>query len=150
MDAHMTAKKPAGFALSNPVPQTKWEAQREKERIRAEDAAKLQAQATIETAAKTEAPSAQPETVTEAKAPEAVIQQAQAAHVNEPAHDGDTLTLGQINSLIAPLKVDAAGLERLGFTPSKTVKAAKHYQASSIPAMVQAMLTHLQGVLATA
>ena len=23
--------KPAGFALSNPVPQTKWEAQREKE-----------------------------------------------------------------------------------------------------------------------
>ena len=25
-------KKPAGFALSNPVPQTKWEAQREKER----------------------------------------------------------------------------------------------------------------------
>ena len=34
--------------------------------------------------------------------------------------------------------------------PSKTVKAAKHYQASSIPAMVQAMLTHLQGTLATA
>lgn len=34
MDAHMTAqKKPAGFALANPVPQTKWEAQREKERI---------------------------------------------------------------------------------------------------------------------
>ena len=25
--------KPAGFALSNPVPQTKWEAQCEKERI---------------------------------------------------------------------------------------------------------------------
>ncbi len=25
--------KPAGFALSNPVPQTKWEVQREKERI---------------------------------------------------------------------------------------------------------------------
>lgn len=34
MDAHMTKpKKPAGFALSNPVPQTKWEAQRAKERI---------------------------------------------------------------------------------------------------------------------
>ena len=99
------------------------------ERIRAEEAANLQAQAAIEAAAKTEA---------------------QAAHVNEPAHDGDTLTLGQINSLIAPLKVDAAGLEQLGFMPSKTVKAAKHYRASSIPAMVQAMLTHLQGVLATA
>ena len=57
---------------------------------------------------------------------------------------------GDRPTLIAPLKVDAAGLEQLGFMPSKTVKAAKHYQASSIPAMVQAMLTHLQGVLATA
>lgn len=122
----------------------------ERERIRAEEAAKLQAQAAIEAAAKTEAPSASPEPVAEAKATETVIQQAQAAHVNEPSHDGDTLTLGQINALIAPLKVDAAGLEQLGFMPSKTVKAAKHYQASSIPAMVQAMLTHLQGVLATA
>ena len=122
----------------------------ERERIRAEEAAKLQAQAAIEAVAKTEAPSASPEPVAEAKATETVIQQAQAAHVNEPSHDGDTLTLGQINALIAPLKVDAAGLEQLGFMPSKTVKAAKHYQASSIPAMVQAMLTHLQGVLATA
>ena len=85
-----------------------------------------------------------------ALAPASAIQQAQAAHVHESSHDGDTLTLGQINALSAPLKVDAAGLEQLGFMPSKTVKAAKHYQASSIPAMVQAMLTHLQGVLATA
>ena len=122
----------------------------ERERIRAEEAAKLQAQAAIEAVAKTEAPRASPETVAEAKAPETVIQQAQAAHVNETANGDDTLTLGQINSLIAPLKVDAAGLEQLGFTPAKTVKAAKHYQASSIPVMVQAMLTHLQGVLATA
>lgn len=122
----------------------------ERERIRAEEAAKLQAQAAIEAAAKTEAPSASPEPIAEAKAPETVIQQAQAAHVNESAHDGDTLTLGQINALIAPLKVDAAGLEQLGFMPSKTVKAAKHYQASSIPAMVQSMVTHLQCVLATA
>lgn len=38
MDAHMTKPtKPAGFALSNPVPQTKWEAQREKERITLQD-----------------------------------------------------------------------------------------------------------------
>ena len=122
----------------------------ERERIRAEEAAKLQAQAAIEAAAKTEAPSASPEPVAEAKAPETVIQQAQAAHVNEAEHDGDTMTLGQINSLIAPLKVDAAGLEQLGFTPTKTVKAAKHYAAHQLPAMVQAMVTHLQGVLATA
>lgn len=122
----------------------------ERERIRAEEAAKLQAQAAIEAAAKTEAPSASPEMVAEAKAPETVIQQAQAAHVNETANGDDTLTLGQINALLAPLKVDAAGLEQLGFTPTKTVKAAKHYAAHQLPAMVQAMVTHLQGVLATA
>ena len=34
--------------------------------------------------------------------------------------------------------------------PSKTVKAAKHYAAHQLPVMVQAMVTHLQGVLATA
>ena len=31
------AMKPAGFALSNPVPRTKWEDQREKERITLRD-----------------------------------------------------------------------------------------------------------------
>ena len=122
----------------------------ERERIRAEEAAKLQAQAAIEAAAKTEAPSASPEPVSESKAPEAVTQKVQSAHENESAHDGDTLTLGQINALLAPLKIDAAGLEQLGFHPSKTVKAAKHYAAHQLPAMVQAMVTHLQGVLATA
>lgn len=122
----------------------------ERERIRAEEAAKLHAQAAIEAAAKTEAPSAQPEPFAEVKATETVTQQAQAAPANEAANDGDTLTLGQINTLLAPVKVDAAGLEELGFAPCKTVKAAKHYPANAIPAMVQAMVTHLQGVLATA
>ena len=32
-------KKPAGFNLSNPVPQTKWEALRNKERITADERA---------------------------------------------------------------------------------------------------------------
>ncbi|GDY37740.1 hypothetical protein [Acidovorax sp. NB1] len=32
-----TPKKPAGFALSNPVPLTKWEAQRASERITLQD-----------------------------------------------------------------------------------------------------------------
>ncbi|MDD3016815.1 MAG: YqaJ viral recombinase family protein [Comamonas sp.] len=123
----------------------------ERERIRAEEAAKLHAQAAIEAAAKTEAPSAQPEPVAEAKAPETVVQQAQAAPANEAADDGDTLTLGQINSLIAPLKVDAAGLAELGFEARKVEKStAKHYRTSDLPAIVQTLVTHLQGVLATA
>ena len=38
MDAHMTTpKKPAGFALSNPVPRAKLEDQRAKERIELSD-----------------------------------------------------------------------------------------------------------------
>lgn len=82
----------------------------ERERIRAEEAAKLQAQAAIEAAAKTEAPSEQPEPVVELKATETVSLQSQAAHENEAANGGDTLTLGQINALLAPVKVDAAGL----------------------------------------
>ena len=65
--------------------------------------------------------------------------------------EGETLTLGQINTLLAPIKVDAAGLEQLGLAAHKVEKStAKHYAASDLPTMVQAMLQHLQGVLATA
>lgn len=111
------------------------------ERIRAEETAKLQAQAAIEAAAKTEAPSEQPEPVVELKATETVSLQSQAAHENEAANGGDTLALGQINALLAPLKIDAAGLEQLSFHPSKTVSTARRYAAHQLPAMVQAMVT---------
>ncbi|MBS7777657.1 YqaJ viral recombinase family protein [Acidovorax sp. CCYZU-2555] len=67
-----------------------------------------------------------------------------------PADTGETMTLGQINTLIAPIKVDAAGLAELGFTPSATVKAAKHFRASDVPRILAAMVKHLQGAMATA
>lgn len=67
-----------------------------------------------------------------------------------PADSGETMTLGQINTLFAPIKVDAAGLAELGFTPSATVKAAKHYPASDVPRILTAMVKHLQGLLITA
>ena len=70
-----------------------------------------------------------------------------------PAADNDevaTMTLGQINTLIAPLKVDAAGLADLGFTPSATVKAAKHFPASDVPKILAAMVRHLQGLMVAA
>lgn len=66
------------------------------------------------------------------------------------ADTGETMTLGQINTLIAPIKVDAAGLAELGFTPSATVKAAKHFRASDVPRILAAMVKHLQGAMATA
>lgn len=67
-----------------------------------------------------------------------------------PADTGETMTLGQINTLISPIKVDAAGLAELGFTPSATVKAAKHFRASDVPRILAAMVKHLQGAMATA
>lgn len=131
------------------------EAQRleaERERIRAEEAAKLQAQAAINAAAATqkEAASAQQEPVSAAPAAETKVQSAQAAPEVAAKAEGETLTLGQINTLLAPIKVDAAGLEQLGFAARKVEKStAKHYAASDLPAMLQAMVKHLNGVLET-
>lgn len=132
------------------------EAQRleaERERIRAEEAAKLQAQAAINAAAATqkEAASAQQEPVSAAPAAQSVVQRAQAAPEVAAKAEGETLTLGQLNTILAPIKVDAAGLAELGFEARKVEKStAKHYAASDLPAMVQAMIAHLQSVLVTA
>lgn len=132
------------------------EAQRleaERERIRAEEAAKLQAQAAINAAAATqkEAASAQQEPVSAAPAAQSVVQRAQAAPEVAAKAGGETLTLGQLNTILAPIKVDAAGLAELGFEARKVEKStAKHYAACDLPAMVQAMIAHLQSVLVTA
>lgn len=132
------------------------EAQRleaERERIRAEEAAKLQAQAVIDAAAATqkEAANAQQEPVSAAPTAETKVQSAQAAPEVAAKAEGETLTLGQINTLLAPIKVDAAGLAELGFEARKVEKStAKHYATSDLPAMVQAMIAHLQSVLVAA
>lgn len=65
------------------------------------------------------------------------------------ADSSETITLGEINTMIAPLKIDAAGLAELGFTPCFTVKAAKHYRCSSLPAICRALIDRLDSVLAT-
>ena len=58
---------------------------------------------------------------------------------------GPTLTLDKFNEWIAPLKIDAAGLEALGFTAVK-VHNAKLYHDTDKAAMVAAMIKHLQGL----
>lgn len=63
--------------------------------------------------------------------------QARAAAPQQP-DDGATITLGRINALLAPIKLDAAGLEALGFTPMR-VKAAMHLPASQFPALCRAV-----------
>lgn len=58
---------------------------------------------------------------------------------------GPTLTLDKFNEFIAPLKIDAAVLEALGFTAVK-VRNAKLYHDTDKAAMVAAMIKHLQGL----
>lgn len=60
--------------------------------------------------------------------------------------DGTRITLGQIKEHIAPLSIDAAGLETLGFKHVATGGAAKLYRACDLPAIVGAMVQHLQSV----
>ena len=64
--------------------------------------------------------------------------------------DGDTVTLGQLNALLAPIRIDAAGLAELGYTPSATVKAAKHYRAGDVPRICQSLIARLQRLLVAA
>lgn len=56
------------------------------------------------------------------------------------------MTLGEFNTFIAPLKIDSAGLELLGFKVARTFKAAKYYNDTDRPAMVAAMVKHLQAL----
>ncbi|MGX5661610.1 YqaJ viral recombinase family protein [Diaphorobacter nitroreducens] len=74
-----------------------------------------------------------------------------AAQASASAADtGETLTLGQLNTLLAPIAISAAGLSDLGFNPCATVKAAKHYPVASVPAICLALIQRLQGVMAEA
>ncbi|TDS74381.1 hypothetical protein [Comamonas sp. JUb58] len=71
---------------------------------------------------------------------------ARAAAGAAPATEVDTdasVSLGQIKTLIAPLSIDAAGLEQLGFPPVATDKSKRLYRACDLPAIRDAMVQHL-------
>ncbi len=55
-----------------------------------------------------------------------------------------TMTLGEFNTYIAPLRVDSAGLESLGFPAAGRRKAALLYHEADKPAIVAALVKHLQ------
>lgn len=61
-----------------------------------------------------------------------------AAQASAAAVEGDTVTLGRINTLLAPIKLDAAGLEALGFTFTRT-KGAVHFPAVMFPMLCRAV-----------
>jgi len=61
-----------------------------------------------------------------------------AAQASAATVEGDTITLGRINALLAPIKLDAAGLEALGFSVTR-VKAAVHFPAAMFPMLCRAV-----------
>ena len=58
------------------------------------------------------------------------------------ASEDETITLGRINTMLAPIRIDCAGLAELGFNAQATVKAAKHYRASDFQAICRAIANH--------
>jgi putative phage-type endonuclease len=67
------------------------------------------------------------------------IDAAQASAAAAPEIDpDDTIALGQINARLSPIKLDAAGIEALGFTATK-VRGAVHFPAAQFPALCRAI-----------
>lgn len=144
------------------------EAEVERARIRAEEQHKAQMEAAerakAEQAAQAEeatklaqqqydedlARNIEAEQAAQAKAQAATSEIAAAMARKNEAADGETLTLGAINALLSPIRIDAAGLAELGFEPCATVKAAKLYPAADVPAICQALIQRLQGVMEVA
>lgn len=60
--------------------------------------------------------------------------------------DGERLNLTAINEHISPLAITAAGLAQLGFDPAATVKASRLYRACDLPAIVAALVEHLNSL----
>lgn len=56
-----------------------------------------------------------------------------------------TMTLGEINTRIAPLKIDQVGLAQLGIKSCGTDKRAVLYRADEWPATRAALIKHLEG-----
>lgn len=67
-----------------------------------------------------------------------LVQTARAIDTEQP-DAGKTLTLGQLNTLLSPIALSAAGLAELGFEPCATVKAAKHYPAGDFARICHAI-----------
>ncbi|GAB2712506.1 hypothetical protein [Comamonas sediminis] len=61
-------------------------------------------------------------------------------------HTDARVSLVQIKTLIAPLSIDAAGLEQLGFPHVATDKSKRLYRACDLPAIREAMVQHLAGL----
>lgn len=142
----------------------------ERERIRAEEAARLEreaaAMASAEKAATDraereramaeaqriapatspvlQAPQVPPQVQEPTKQPVFIgLDFASGPDIGTPDDDGDRLTLGQINERIAPVSINVAGLASLGFEPVEQVKASRLYRESDLPGICRAIAAHV-------
>lgn len=105
----------------------------ERERIRAEEQAKAQR----ESAVKQQEP------------PAACVQQIQksetqpASTATSETQPGATLKLGEINTMLYPVSVNADGLASLGIHPVATDKNAKRYEANKFPTICRLISEHV-------
>ena len=130
----------------------------ERARIRAEEERRAREMAELEATAE-RVKAEQAAQAEAAKSGAALLQQAKeqaaslvqtARAIDREADTCETLTLGAINAMLSPIRIDAAGLAEIGFSPCATVKAAKHYPAEAVPAICRALIQRLQGVMAEA
>lgn len=109
----------------------------ERQRIRAEEERK--AREAAERVKAEQAAMAEAALLQQAKEQAASLVQTAKAIDTEQPDAGKTLTLGQLNTLLSPIALSAAGLSELGFDPSATVKAAKHYPAGDFARICHAI-----------
>lgn len=125
----------------------------ERERIRQEEANRLERERKAQEALEARLETAQVhEDARQAEIAEAVLavrQQATSTPIADlaPAQGPvATIKLGEINALIAPLSINAEGLAQFGFQPVGTERAAKLYSVASLPAIRQALIQKLQRI----
>ena len=79
-------------------------------------------------------------------------QQSVVAPVPQPAqpqaNTGAKITLGQINLLLSPIALSAAGLAQLGIQPAGKERSAVLYRESDVPKICAALVDHLRRVAA--
>lgn len=135
-DAQARAQREAEEAAARQaeVERQRVEAQRQRE---TESAAQRERQAQINAQMRT-LDAAEDKAIVAAPAPEVVPLRSTVPAANEVP----TLALGEIKARIAPLSIDAAGLESLGFPPKKE-RGACLYRESQWPAMHAALVKKL-------
>ncbi len=125
------------------------ELEAERQRIRAEEQTKAQAEAAERIKAAHVASQALPPIapvpgdIVQAEPLPPVVDAPDSQRVPIAPKTDERITLGQINALLAPVSISAAGLAELGFQPVATVKAAKLYNESDFPAICRAIAQHL-------